>query len=270
MSAYCINLNDGSKYDIKSASISIGRDPSNNIQIHDDRVSSYHAKIIRREKGYYLEDTDSTNGTFFKGKKIKRVHLLHNDQFRIGKEKFQFYEPVASVLLPETEPPAVLTPDKDSHYPTEKENIFKKPAFVYGLSAIAGLILVLSLILFGPFYTVQTGERIICKHCNKDIINTIHTVSASLVTKDDYQTSTSYDYCTKCGNERVAYHVSLKCLNCGITYAQKILYAPRKEEKQDVSETAGYCSAACRFAGEAKGLLDKGSSILKGLINPFR
>mgnify|MGYP000057660736 FL=1 len=43
--------------------VTLGRDPSSQLQIDDRKASRHHARIERRHEGYYLVDT-STNGSF--------------------------------------------------------------------------------------------------------------------------------------------------------------------------------------------------------------
>lgn len=53
----------------------------------DDAVSRRHCEIVRREKGYYLVDTGSTNGTRLNGETLlsHQEHLLaHGDRIHLG------------------------------------------------------------------------------------------------------------------------------------------------------------------------------------------
>ena len=44
--------------------VAIGRDPSNHIELSDDRVSRYHAVIWAEDGAWHVRDLDSANGTF--------------------------------------------------------------------------------------------------------------------------------------------------------------------------------------------------------------
>lgn len=64
----------------------IGRAPSNAIAIQDASVSSNHARILRTEQGFVLEDLQSRNGTFVNGEKVEGKRLLADgDLIRLGK-----------------------------------------------------------------------------------------------------------------------------------------------------------------------------------------
>ena len=69
--------------------IIIGRDAGNDIQIDNMAVSREHAKIITGPAYYFIEDLNSTNGTFVNGKKIKKKFLKKDDEVSIGKHSLQ-------------------------------------------------------------------------------------------------------------------------------------------------------------------------------------
>lgn len=68
-----------------SEKITIGRHEKNNIQIDNLAVSSLHARIVREDDKYYIEDLDSTNGTFLNEAPVKREQLKDTDAVTIGK-----------------------------------------------------------------------------------------------------------------------------------------------------------------------------------------
>ncbi|MEW5804148.1 MAG: FHA domain-containing protein [bacterium] len=65
--------------------ITIGRNAGNDIQIDNLAVSGKHARIIKDLDHYYIEDLNSTNGTFVNREKISKKILETNDQITIGK-----------------------------------------------------------------------------------------------------------------------------------------------------------------------------------------
>ncbi len=77
--------------------ITIGRKPGNDIQIDNLAVSGFHAKIGRTAGQYFIEDLNSTNGTFVAHKRISRCALRNNDDITIGKHTLIFLSE-----LPET------------------------------------------------------------------------------------------------------------------------------------------------------------------------
>jgi len=63
--------------------IIIGRDSGNDVQIGNVAVSREHAKIIRNQNHYLIEDLNSTNGTFVNGKKINKKFLKEDDEMAV-------------------------------------------------------------------------------------------------------------------------------------------------------------------------------------------
>ncbi|MBF0520871.1 MAG: FHA domain-containing protein [Nitrospirae bacterium] len=70
--------------------ITVGRKPTNDIHVDNLAVSGVHAKVIKKDDQYYIEDLNSLNGTFVNGRKIS-VHALHDaDVIIIGKHTLNF------------------------------------------------------------------------------------------------------------------------------------------------------------------------------------
>jgi len=70
----------------------IGRIPECGICLAVDNVSRQHARVIFRNEEYFVEDLDSTNGTYVNGIKAVRCVLRNSDQINIGGVKILFTE----------------------------------------------------------------------------------------------------------------------------------------------------------------------------------
>ncbi len=75
-----------------SDKITIGRDPACDLVIDNKLVSGRHARIIRADAGYIIEDLDSTNGTQLGGRPVKREILRAGARATIGKHQLEFFE----------------------------------------------------------------------------------------------------------------------------------------------------------------------------------
>lgn len=65
--------------------VSIGREEENSVQLNDERVSRYHAKVQEDNSRVILTDLESTNGTRVNGHPVQ-MHVLHvGDQVTIGR-----------------------------------------------------------------------------------------------------------------------------------------------------------------------------------------
>ncbi|MEB1808186.1 MAG: FHA domain-containing protein [Bacillaceae bacterium] len=71
--------------------IKIGRESSSDIQIKHSSVSREHARVTKENNTYYLEDNQSTNGTFLNGLLVSgKAELNHADVIIIGDTKLIF------------------------------------------------------------------------------------------------------------------------------------------------------------------------------------
>ena len=82
--------------DLTSDSFSIGRKAGNDLTIDDQAVSGQHARLIRVQSVYFLEDLKSTNGTSVNGQRIERRQLRDADVIMIGRHRIVFQEPSAA------------------------------------------------------------------------------------------------------------------------------------------------------------------------------
>lgn len=78
--------------DLMTDSFTIGRKADNDLPIDDPTVSSRHAKIVRVQSVYFVEDLKSTNGTAVNGKPVDRLQLHDADVITIGKHRMVFQE----------------------------------------------------------------------------------------------------------------------------------------------------------------------------------
>ena len=64
----------------------IGRDEKADFRIDDPTVSNVHARVVRTDSDYAIEDAQSRNGTFVNGEAVKTRNVLADgDTIRLGK-----------------------------------------------------------------------------------------------------------------------------------------------------------------------------------------
>jgi hypothetical protein len=68
----------------------VGRRPYNDVVIDNLAVSGEHAVISTVGMDTFIEDLNSTNGTYVNGKAIKKQMLVSNDMVEIGKYKLKY------------------------------------------------------------------------------------------------------------------------------------------------------------------------------------
>lgn len=77
----------------------IGRKPSNDVQIDNLAISGQHAVITTILEDAFLEDQNSTNGTYVNGQPIKKHVLRNNDLVELGKYRLKYIvEPPAPAV----------------------------------------------------------------------------------------------------------------------------------------------------------------------------
>ncbi len=89
--AYLLPINQSSQesYEVGDF-ITIGREPSNSIQINDPFISGRHMRIEKRMRGYLLRDLQSRNGTYLNGTGVIEAYLQNNDKVMVGESLFVF------------------------------------------------------------------------------------------------------------------------------------------------------------------------------------
>ena len=75
----------GHRYNLADGPISIGRDATNAIRLHDTEVSRRHAEFRRNGEGCQLTDLGSSNGCFVNGERVEQCDLNSGDQVLIGR-----------------------------------------------------------------------------------------------------------------------------------------------------------------------------------------
>ena len=81
---------------------SLGRRPYNDIVIDNLAVSGEHAVFQMSGNEVYLEDLNSTNGTYVNGKAVKKQLLQNTDTVEIGKYRIKYLNEAASAGFEKT------------------------------------------------------------------------------------------------------------------------------------------------------------------------
>jgi pSer/pThr/pTyr-binding forkhead associated (FHA) protein len=99
------------EYNMNKERYTIGRLPDNDIRIDNPAVSGHHSLIINILNDSFLEDLNSTNGTYVNGKLIKKHALQHGDVVTVGHHQLRFVDTQSSDTEPdEFEKTMVITP----------------------------------------------------------------------------------------------------------------------------------------------------------------
>ena len=115
---------DGKELFLERMPIPLGREHSQVDVSYDFQTSRHHAKIIPDEEVYWIEDTQSTHGTYLNEKEIKEKTLLESEHLlRLGNTWLKFViHPGASENTP-AEWPTDIVPDPKLFGTTQSEAI---------------------------------------------------------------------------------------------------------------------------------------------------
>lgn len=81
----------GTKFEIHSALTNVGRGAHNDVVLADESISDSHAKIQRRDGGWFIVDQGSTNGTYVGGRRVQgEQHVTGAPDVRFGGIKMTF------------------------------------------------------------------------------------------------------------------------------------------------------------------------------------
>ena len=104
------------EYNMGKERYTIGRLPDNDVRIDNAAVSGHHALVINILNDSFLEDLNSTNGTYVNGKLIKKHALQHGDVITTGHHQLRFVDSQSAENEPdEFEKTMVITPNESMH-----------------------------------------------------------------------------------------------------------------------------------------------------------
>lgn len=82
---------EGLEIALEDEQLTIGRSGESGMVIRDDYTSTHHARLLRWDESWMVQDLDSTNGTFVDGVRIGSAPVLLplNTEVRIGTTTFE-------------------------------------------------------------------------------------------------------------------------------------------------------------------------------------
>ena len=98
------------EYNMSKERYTVGRLPDNDIRIDNPAVSGHHALVINILNDSFLEDLNSTNGTYVNGKIIKKHALQNGDTITVGHHSLRFVDGDAEDADDEFEKTMVIGP----------------------------------------------------------------------------------------------------------------------------------------------------------------
>lgn len=101
------------EYPLDKETITIGRRPSNDVVIESLEISGQHSRVITILYDSFLEDMNSTNGTYVNGKLIQKHALQHGDVITVGsKHELQYINEETAISDDVMEKTMVIRPSE--------------------------------------------------------------------------------------------------------------------------------------------------------------
>jgi diguanylate cyclase (GGDEF)-like protein len=77
--------NSGQVFKLQGETFGMGRHPENQICVDDDGISRHHARIsIKNGSEFWIEDLQSSNGTYLNGRRINSCQMSNGDTLHLG------------------------------------------------------------------------------------------------------------------------------------------------------------------------------------------
>ncbi|PXX60996.1 DNA-binding SARP family transcriptional activator [Nocardia tenerifensis] len=89
-------VEDGRRFEVTRAGMTIGRSADNDIRLQDAKTSRHHAKVVVDGEVVRIEDRDSANGVYVNDRRVRgRASLVPGDRIRIGSLTLEVRRPLA-------------------------------------------------------------------------------------------------------------------------------------------------------------------------------
>src|SRR2546425_2360836 len=95
-----------------AAEVLIGRKGDADVVLPNQHVSRHHAKLVRTEDGYRLQDLQSTHGTFVNETRVEQHLLKHGDRISLGKDRVDLHYVVGEARSLKSKPDTTQIFDK--------------------------------------------------------------------------------------------------------------------------------------------------------------
>jgi sigma-B regulation protein RsbU (phosphoserine phosphatase) len=78
-------------FPLVASEVLIGRKSDADVVLNNQHVSRHHAKLIKTDEGYTLQDLGSTHGTFVNESRVEQKLLKHGDKISLGKDRIDLH-----------------------------------------------------------------------------------------------------------------------------------------------------------------------------------
>ena len=104
---------------LKQGDTNIGRRPGSDILLDNMAVSGNHASIFTIGEDSFVQDLNSTNGTFVNNRRITKHHMGNGDVVTIGNHSLTYYNEQASKSNADLAKTVIINPHKQEEMLTQ-------------------------------------------------------------------------------------------------------------------------------------------------------
>lgn len=112
---------------LKQGDMNIGRRPGSDIQLDNMAVSGSHASIFTIGDDSFVQDMNSTNGTFVNNKRITKQRLEDGDVVTIGNHSLTYINEKAAKSATNFAKTVIINPHKQEEMLTEADKVAAAP-----------------------------------------------------------------------------------------------------------------------------------------------
>ncbi len=80
----------GNRLETDADVVRLGRDSTNDIQLHDSEVSRFHAEVRKTDTGFELVDLESSNGSYVNSNPVSQKRIRTGDRLQFGRTTIVF------------------------------------------------------------------------------------------------------------------------------------------------------------------------------------
>lgn len=120
---FSFNSNKIGEFALDKEVMTIGRKKDNDIRIENLAVSGHHAKLLTIFDDSFLEDLNSTNGTFVNGQRITKHPLRSGDVITIGKHELRYLNKNSAAIEDDGEKTVLIRPKATATPPTYPSSV---------------------------------------------------------------------------------------------------------------------------------------------------
>lgn len=113
---------------VRPGDMNIGRRPGSDVLLDNLAVSGAHATLFTIGEDTFVQDLNSTNGTFVNNRRVTKHHLENGDVITVGNHTLTYVNENATKANPNLAKTVIINPQKQEEIAAEAEKAAPPPA----------------------------------------------------------------------------------------------------------------------------------------------